>query len=83
MCLNNVLSSLAVKINKVDIIFLIIIAVVVIGIVTFYFLQPIIRKKEIEEQRANFVKREATFRENLKALQGQSEDTIENKEEKE
>jgi uncharacterized membrane protein YgaE (UPF0421/DUF939 family) len=73
MLLNNILTALAVKINPVDIVFLIIIAVVVAGIVTFYFLQPIIRKKEIEEQRANFKKREATFRENLKQLQGDKE----------
>lgn len=73
MTLNNILTTLALKINPVDIVFLIIIAVVVAGIVAFYFLQPIIRKKEIEEQRANFKKREATFRENLKQLQGDKE----------
>ena len=76
MLLNNILSTLAVKINPVDIVFLIIILVVIAGIVTFYFLQPIIRRKEIEEQKANFAKREETFRQNLKALQG---DTEENK----
>lgn len=52
---------------------LIIIAIVVAGIVAFYFLQPIIRRKEFEEQRANFVKREATFRENLENLQSEKE----------
>lgn len=52
---------------------LIIIAIVVAGIVAFYFLQPIIRRKEYEEQRANFVKREATFRENLENLQSEKE----------
>lgn len=74
MLLNNILTTLAVKINPVDIVFLIIIAVVVAGIVAFYFLQPIIRRKEIEEQRANFVKREETFRKNLKVLQGEKEE---------
>ena len=74
MLLNNILATLAVKINPVDIVFLIIILVVIAGSVTFYFLQPIIRRKEIEEQRANFAKREETFRQNLKALQGDSED---------
>lgn len=74
MLLNNILTALAVKINPVDIVFLIIIAVVVAGIVAFYFLQPIIRRKEIEEQRANFVKREETFRKNLKVLQGEKEE---------
>ena len=74
MYLSNILSSLAIKINPVDIVFLIIILVVAAGIVAFYFLQPVIRRKEIEEQRANFVKREATFRENLKALQGDNKE---------
>ena len=74
MTLNNILTTLALKINPVDIVFLIIIAVVVTGIVAFYFLQPIIRRKEIEEQRANFVKREETFRKNLKVLQGEKEE---------
>lgn len=74
MTLNNILTTLALKINPVDIVFLIIIAVVVAGIVAFYFLQPIIRRKEIEEQRANFVKREETFRKNLKVLQGEKEE---------
>ena len=74
MLLNNILSALAVKINTVDIWFAAIILVVIIGIVTFYFLQPVIRRKEYEEQRANFAKREETFRENLKALQGEKEE---------
>lgn len=73
MYLNNVLTTLAIKFNKIDIVFFILILVVIVGIVTFYFLQPIIRKKEIEEQRANFAKREATFRENLTALQANKE----------
>ena len=74
MLLNNILSALAVKINTVDIWFAAIILVVIIGIVTFYFLQPVIRRKEYEEQRANFAKREETFRQNLKVLQGEKEE---------
>ena len=74
MLLNNILSTMAVKINPVDVVFLVIILVVIAGIVTFYFLQPVIRRKEYAEQRANFAKREETFRQNLKALQGETEE---------
>lgn len=77
MSLSNILSALAITLHKADIALLIIILVVVAGIVTFYFLQPVIRKKEFEEQRANFAKREETFRENLKVLQGEKENTKE------
>ena len=80
MRLSNILSTLAITLHKADVILLIIILVVIVGIVAFYFLQPIIRKKEFEEQRANFVKREETFRQNLKVLQGQKEKINETKE---
>ena len=53
----------------VDIAFLIIAIVAIALIVGFYFLIPVINKKQYELQRENLKKREEVFKENLRLKQ--------------
>lgn len=56
------------QLTKPDLIFFICVAVVIVLILVWYFLQPIIKKKQFAEARENLKKREETFRANLKNL---------------
>lgn len=51
---------------KVDIWFFAIIAAVIIGLVIYYFLIPVIHRKEYQAQRENLKKREKVFKANLR-----------------
>lgn len=57
------------KLGGVDIAFLIIALVSIALIVGFYFLIPVINKKQYELQRENLKKREEVFKENLRLKQ--------------
>ena len=54
------------SLGKVDIIFFVSIAVVVLLCVGFYFLIPVLNRKQYQEMRENLAKREAAFKSNLK-----------------
>ncbi|MCR5422596.1 MAG: hypothetical protein K6E74_03060 [Bacilli bacterium] len=54
------------SLGKVDIIFFIVIAVVILLCVGFYFLIPVLNRKQYQEMRENLAKREAAFKSNLK-----------------
>lgn len=66
------LELLANTLGAWDIGFFVACAVIVAAIVGFYFLIPIINKKQYQEQRENLKKREAAFKANL---QGYSDTT--------
>ena len=51
---------------KVDIWFFAIIAAVIIGLVIYYFLIPVIHRKEYQAQRENLKKREKVYKANLR-----------------
>ena len=56
------------QLTKPDLIFFIAIVVAILLILVWYFLQPIIKRKQLAEARENLKKREETFRANLKNL---------------
>ena len=66
------------QLTKPDLIFFIAIAVAILLIFVWYFLQPIIKRKQLAEARENLKKREETFRANLKTL-NQDKDSEEDK----
>lgn len=53
--------------TPIDIIFFIVCGVIIAAIVGIYFLIPVFRKKQYQEQRDNLKKREAAFKSNLAA----------------
>ena len=53
------------KLGKVDIIFFVSIAAIIVLIVAVYFLIPVFNKKQYAEQRENLRKREKSFKANL------------------
>ena len=61
------------QLTKPDLIFFIVIGVAVALILVWYFLQPIIKRKQFAEARENLKKREETFRANLKTLNQETE----------
>lgn len=61
------------QLTKPDLIFFIAIGVAVALILVWYFLQPIIKRKQFAEARENLKKREETFRANLKTLNQEDE----------
>ncbi len=68
--LNVVLFSL----GKVDIIFFVSIAVIILLCVGFYFLIPVFNRKQYQEMRENLAKREAAFKSNLKVEPSQAKE---------
>lgn len=66
------------QLTKPDLIFFIAIVVAILLILVWYFLQPIIKRKQLAEARENLKKREETFRANLKTL-NQDKDSKEDK----
>ena len=61
------------QLTKPDLIFFIAIVVAILLILVWYFLQPIIKRKQFAEARENLKKREETFRANLKTLNQETE----------
>ncbi len=59
--------------NPTDIVFFIVLAVIVVLCVAFYFLIPVINKKQYREQRENLKKREVAFKSNIKRTDGMPE----------
>ena len=55
----------AFSLGRVDIIFFVVIAVIIALCIAFYFLMPVINKKQYHEQRENLKKREAAFKTNI------------------
>ena len=66
------------QLTKPDLIFFIAVVVAILLILVWYFLQPIIKRKQLAEARENLKKREETFRANLKTL-NQDKDSKEDK----
>ncbi len=66
---------------KVDIWFFIILAVIILGLVVYYFLIPVIHRKEYEAQRENLKKREKVFKANLRTDLPKPEEKEEEKKE--
>ena len=77
------------KLGRVDIIFFLSILAIILLVVGFYFLIPLLNKKQYAEQRENLRKREKSFKANLNqkeepvVTEGSNEETKEedNKEE--
>lgn len=60
----------AFSLGRVDIIFFIVLAVLIGLCIAFYFLIPVINKKQYREQRENLKKREAAFKTNVMQADG-------------
>lgn len=56
--------------NSTDVIFFIVIAAIVVLAIGFYFLLPVINRKQYKEQRSNLKKREAAFQSNIRRTDG-------------
>ena len=56
------------KLKSADLYFFIAIGAIILVCLLIYFLIPVFKRKQYEEQRQNLKKREATFRANLKKL---------------
>ena len=54
------------SLNKVDVIFFVLILVAILVCVGIYFLIPIINRKQYQQMRENLAKREASFKSNLR-----------------
>lgn len=53
------------KLGTIDIIFFVVCAVIIVAIVGVYFLIPVFKRKQYQEQRDNLKKREEAFKSNL------------------
>lgn len=53
------------KLGPIDIIFFVVCAVIIVAIVGVYFLIPVFKRKQYQEQRDNLKKREEAFKSNL------------------
>lgn len=60
----------AFALSMTDIIFFIVLGVLVVLCVAFYFLIPVINKKQYQEQRETLKKREAAFKSNITRTDG-------------
>ena len=56
--------------NSTDVIFFIVIAAIVVLAIGFYFLLPVINRKQYKEQRSNLKRREAAFQSNIRRTDG-------------
>lgn len=66
--------------GSVDIAFFIICGIIVALIVAYYFLIPVINRKQYQEQRENLRKREESFKRNLDKLKYEKSQVVENNE---
>ncbi len=71
------------KLKSADLYFFIAIGAIILICVLIYFLIPVFKRKQYEEQRQNLKKREATFRANLKKLNSDNVVELNNEEEPE
>lgn len=67
-------------IKTVDVVFFVICGVIAALMVAYYFLIPVINKKQYQEQRENLRKREESFKKNLDRLKYEKSQVVENNE---